>query len=222
MMSIRSSNAFYPLAGILSSCSPLEYCVRYHSDLPPPFGIVLRNMVVNSPAFANGNIFIMRIKDRHNIKTFQVVPSRDCQSRNPNDKAGEVWYLTRRNHAANLRYCMYEGALIKNQSNRSVTSDYSAVPCEPQKAPLQTLATRLSGDNCLLLCTGPAGTMVQFGNEKPQALSLTSSALPQYKWPSPKYSVRTPSDPCPVEVASLTTESVNAVKIVMGLLGPFQ
>ena len=35
---------------------------------------------------------------------------------------------------------MYEGALIENQSSLLITLEYSAVPCEPQKTPLQTLA----------------------------------------------------------------------------------
>ena len=164
---------------------------------------------------------IMRIEDLHNTRTFQVVPSRDCKSRNPDDKADNVWSIKRRNYAAHPRYCMYEGALIKNQSSLLVTLNYSAVPCEPQKTPLQTFATRLSRDDCFLLFKGSAGTMVRFWNEKPQASTLASSALPQDKWPLPDDSVRTPSDPCLVEVAAPTTESVHSVKILMGLLGPF-
>ena len=63
--------------------------------------------------------------------------------------------------------------------------------------------------------------MVPFWNEKPQAASLASTALPQDKWPLPKDPVRMPSDPCLVEVAAPVTESLRSVKIVMGLLGPF-
>ena len=63
--------------------------------------------------------------------------------------------------------------------------------------------------------------MVSFWNEKPQASILASWALPQHKWPVPKDSVRTPSDPCLVEVAAPKTESVHSVKTVMGLQGPF-
>ena len=221
MMNINSSNAFYPLGGIGNFRSPLEGFIRYDWDLPPPFEIYLRNAVVNCPAFANGGIFIMRIEDLHNTRTFQVVPSRDCKSSNPDDKAGDVWSIKKRNYAAHPRYCMYEGALIKNQSSLLVTLDYSAVPCEPQKTPLQTLATRLFRDDDFLLFKGPAGTMVPFWNEKSQASTLALSALPQDKWPLPKDSVRTPSDLCLVEVAAPTTESVHSVKIVIGLLGPF-
>ena len=123
MMSINSSNAFYPLDGIRNFRSPLEGFVRYDWDLPPSFDIYLRNAVVNSPAFANGDIFIMRIRDLHNTRTFQVLPSRDCKSRNHDDKAGDVWCITRRNYAAHPRYCMYEGALIKNESSLLVTLD---------------------------------------------------------------------------------------------------
>ena len=100
MMSINSSSAFYLLGGIRKFCSPLEGFIRYDWDLPPPFDIYLRNAVVNSPAFANGDIFIMRIEDPHNTRSFQVVPSRDCKSRNPDDKAGDIWSITRRNYAA--------------------------------------------------------------------------------------------------------------------------
>ena len=62
--------------------------------------------------------------------------------------------------------------------------------------------------------------MVPFWNEKPQASTLASSALPQDKWPLAKDSVRTPSDPCLAELAAPTTESLHYVKLVMGLLGP--
>ena len=89
------------------------------------------------------------------------------------------------------------------------------------KIPATKLATRLFRDDGFLLFKGPAGTMVPFWNEKPQASTLASSALRQDKWPPPKDSVRTTSDPCLVEVAAPTTESVHSVKIVMGLLGPF-
>ena len=58
-MSINSSNAFYPLGGIRNFRSSLEGFIGYDWDLPPPFDIYLRNAVVNSPAFANGDIFIM-------------------------------------------------------------------------------------------------------------------------------------------------------------------
>ena len=221
MMSINSSNAFYPLGGIQNFGSPLEGFVRYDRDLPPPFDIYLHNAVVNSSAFANGDIFIMRIEDLHNKRNFQVVPSRDCKSRNPDDKAGDVWTIRWKNYAAHPIYCMYEGALIKNQKSLSVTLDYSAVPWEAQKTQLQTLATRLFGEHGFLLFKGPAGTMVPFWNEKTQASTLASSALPQDKWPLPKDSMRTPSDPCLVEVAAPMTQSVHSVNIVMGLLGPF-
>ena len=116
---------------------------------------------------------------------------------------------------------MYEGALIKNSTSLLVTLDYSAVPCNPQKTPLQTLATRLFRDDGFLLFKGPAGAMVPFWDEKPQAASLVSTALPQDKWPLPKDPVRTPSDPYVVEVAAPMTESLHSVKIVMGSLGPF-
>ena len=113
---------------------------------------------------------------------------------------------------------MYKGALIKNSTSLLVTLDSLAVPCEPQKTPLQTLATRLFGDDGFLLFKGPAGAMVPFGDEKPQASSLASTALPQDKWPLPKHLVRMPSDPCLVEVAAPMTESLHSVKTVMGLL----
>ena len=137
------------------------------------------------------------------------------------DKAGDIWSITRRNATAHSRYCMYEGALIKISTSLLVTLDYSAVPCEPQKMPLRTLATRLFRDDGFLLFKGPAGAMVPFWDEKPQAASLASTAPPQDKWPLPKDQVRTPSDPCLVEVAAPMTESPHSVKIVMGLLGPF-
>ena len=167
MMSINSSNAFSPLGGIRNFRSPLEGFIRYDWDLPPPFDIYLRNALVNSPAFANGNIFIMRIEDLHNTRTFEVVPSQDCKSRNPDERAGDVWSITRRNYATDPRYCMYEGALIKSQSSLLVTLDYSAVPCKPQRTPLHTLATWLFRDDDFLLFKGLAGTMVRFWNEKP-------------------------------------------------------
>ena len=63
--------------------------------------------------------------------------------------------------------------------------------------------------------------MVPFWDESPEAASLVSTALPREKWPLPKDPVRTPSDPCLVEVAAPMTESLRSVKIVMGLLGPF-
>ena len=63
--------------------------------------------------------------------------------------------------------------------------------------------------------------MVPFWDEKPQSAFLASTALLQDKWPLPKDTVRTPSDPCLVEVAAPMTESLHSVKIVMGLLGPF-
>ena len=63
--------------------------------------------------------------------------------------------------------------------------------------------------------------MIPFWDEKPQPASLASTALPQAKWPLPKDPVRTPSDPCLVEVAAPMTESLHSVKIVMGLLGLF-
>ena len=160
--SINSSNAFYPLGGIRNFRSPLEGFVRYDWDLPPPFDTYLRNAVVNSPAFAKGDIFIMRIEDLQSLRTFQAVTSRDCKSRNPDDKAGDIWSIRRRNNAAHPRYCMYEGPLIKNSTSLLVTLDYSAVPCEPQKTPLQTLATRLFRDDGYLLFKGPAGAMVSF------------------------------------------------------------
>ena len=116
---------------------------------------------------------------------------------------------------------MYEGALIKNQSSLLVTLDYSVVPLEPQKTPMQTLATRLLRDDGFLVFKGPAGTMVPFWNEKPQASTLALSGLPEDKWPLPKDSVRTPSDPCLVEVAAPTTQSAHSLKIVIGLVGPF-
>ena len=116
---------------------------------------------------------------------------------------------------------MYEGALIKNSTSLLVTLDYSAVPWEPQKTPLQTLATRLFRDDGFLLFKGPAGAMVPFWDEKPQSACLGSTALPQEKWPLPKDPVRTPSDPCLVEVAAPMTESLHSVKKVVGLLGPF-
>ena len=219
--SINSSNAFYPLGGIRNFRCPLEGFVRYDSDLPPPFDTYLRNAVVNSPAFAKEDIFIMRIEDLQSLQTFQVVPSRDCKSRNPDDKAGDIWSITRRNYAAHPRYCMYEGALIKTSTSLLVTLDYSAVPCKPQKTPLQSLATTLFRDDGFLLFKGPAGAMVPFWDEKPQAASLASTVLPQDKWPLPKDQVRMPSDPCLVEVAAPRTESLHSVKIVMGLLGPF-
>ena len=219
--SINSSNAFYPVGGIRNFRSPLEGFVRYDWDLPPPFDTYLRNAVVNSPAFAKGDIFIMRIEDLQSLRTFQVVPSRDCTSRNPDDKTGDIWSITRRNYAAHPRYCMYEGALIKSSTSLLVTLDYSAVPCEPQKIPLQTLATRLFGDDGFLLFKGPAGAMVPFCDAKPQAASLASTALPQDGWPFPRDPVRMPSDRCLVENAAPMTESLHSVKIVMGLLGLF-
>ena len=110
---------------------------------------------------------------------------------------------------------------MKNSTGLLVTLDYSAVPCEPQKTPLQTLATRLFGDDGFLLFKGLAGAMVPFWDEKPQAACLAFTALPQEKWPLPKDPVRTPSDRYLVEIAAPTTESLHSVKIVMGLLGPF-
>ena len=106
--SVNSSNAFYPLGGIRNFRSPFQGYVRYDWDLPPPFDTYLRNAVVNAPAFAKGDIFIMRIEDLQSLRTFQVVPSRDCKSRNPDDKAGYNWSITRRTFAADPRYCMYE------------------------------------------------------------------------------------------------------------------
>ena len=219
--SISSSNAFYRLGGIRNSRSPLEGFVRYDWDLPPAFHTYLRNAVVNSPAFAKRDTFIMRIEDLQSLRTFQVVPSRDCKSCNPDDKRGDIWSITRRNHAAHPRYCMYEGALTKDSTSLLVTLDYSAVPCEPQKTPLQTLATRLFRDDGFLVFKGPAGAMVPFSDEKPQAASLASTAPPQDKWAPPKDPVCMPSDPRLVEVATPMTESLHSVKIVMGLLGPF-
>ena len=219
--SINSSNAFYPLGGISNFRSPLEGFVRYDWDLPPPYDTYLRNAVVDSPAFAKGDFFIMRIEDLQSLRTIQVVPSRDCKSCNPDDKAGDIWSITRRNYAAHPRYCMYEGALIKDPTSLLVTLDYSAVPCEPQKTLLQTLATRLFRDDEFLLFKGLAGAMVPSWNEKHQAASLASTALPQDKWPLPKDPVRTPSDPCLVELAAPMTESLHFVKIVISLLGPF-
>ena len=73
--SINSSNAFYPLGGIRHFRSPLESFVRYDWELPPPFDTYLRNAVVNSSAFAKGDIFIMHIEDLQSLRTFQVVPS---------------------------------------------------------------------------------------------------------------------------------------------------
>ena len=116
---------------------------------------------------------------------------------------------------------MYEGALIKNSTSLLVTIDSSAVPCEPQKTPLQTLATRLFRDDGFLLFKGSAGAMALFWDEKPQAASLASTALPQDKWPLSRDPVRMQGDPCLVEVAAPMTESLHSVKIVMGLLGPF-
>ena len=156
MMSINSSNAVYTLGGIQHFCSPLEGFVRYDWDLPPPFDIYLRSAVVNSPAFANGKIFIMRIENLHNTRTFQVVPSRDCKSRNPDDKGGDVCSITQRNYATRPRCCMYEGALIKHQSTLLVTLDYLVVPCEPQKKPLQTSATWSFQDDGILQFKEPA------------------------------------------------------------------
>ena len=86
--SINSSNAFYPLGGIRNFHSPLEGFVRYDWDLSPPFDTYLRNAVVNSPAFGKGDIFIMRIEDLESLRTFQVVPSPDCKSRNPEQQSG--------------------------------------------------------------------------------------------------------------------------------------
>ena len=211
-MSIKSPKAFYPLGGIQNFRSHLEGSVRYDWDLPLPFDIYLRNAVV---------IFIMRIEDLHNTRTFKVVPSRDCKPRNPDDKAGDVSSISRRNYATRPRYCMYEGAVIKNESSLLVTLDYSAVPCEPQKTPQQSLATRLFRDDGFLLFKGPAGTLVPFSNEKLQASTLVSSALPRDKGPLPKDSVRTAGDPCFVDVAAPMTKSVHSVKIQKDLLRRF-
>ena len=67
----------------------------------------------------------------------------------------------------------------------------------------------------------PRAPWFPFWDEKPQAASLAYTALPQDKWPLPKDPVRTPSDPCLVEVAAPMTDSLHSVQIVMGLLGPF-
>ena len=141
--SINSSNAFYRLGGIRNFRSPLEGSLRYDWDLPPPFDTYLRNAVVNSSAFAKGDIFIMHIEDLQSLRTFQVVPSRDCKSRNPDDKAGDIWSITRRNYAAHPRHCMYEGALIKSSTSLLVTLDYSQVPCEPQKNPASNSSNKI-------------------------------------------------------------------------------
>ena len=141
--SINSSNAFYTLGGIRNFRSPLEDFVRYDWDLPPPFDTYLRNAVVNSRAFAKGDIFIMSIEDLQSLRTFQVVPSRDCKSRNLDDKAGDIWSITRWNYASHPRYCMYKGALIKNSTSLLVSLEYSAVPCEPQENPASNSSNKI-------------------------------------------------------------------------------
>ena len=85
----------------------------------------------------------MCIEDLQSLRTFQVVPSRDCKSRNPDDKAGDIWSITRRNYAAHPRYCMYEGALIKISARLLVTLDYSAVPCQPQENPASNSSNKI-------------------------------------------------------------------------------
>ena len=117
MVSINSSNAFHPLGEIGNFRSPLEGFVTYALGLERPFDTYLHNAVLNPPAFANRNIFIMRIEDLQNTRTFQLVPCRDCKSRNPEDNAGDIRSIRRRNYAAHPRCCVYEGPLIENQTS---------------------------------------------------------------------------------------------------------
>ena len=213
MMTINASNAFYLLGEFRNFRTPLEGFVRYDWDLPLPFDIYLHNVMVNSLALANGDIFIMRKEDLHSTGTFEVVLPPRLQVTRPRKQSwcclvNHETRLRGPSEVLHLRECPYQ-----NQTGGLVTLDYSAVPCERQNSLLQTLSRRVCCDDGLLLFKGPAGTMVPFCNKKPQVSSLTSSALPQHKRRLPKDSFRTPRDPCLVEVAARMTESVHSVTL---------